>query len=98
MNKLLKQQIHRIANLARLELTDEELEKYGGQLSDILSYIDQLSEVDTVGVLPTAQVTGLENVFRADEIENWDEEEREAALGQAPEREGRFVKVKRVLE
>lgn len=96
--KLSKNQIQHIANLARLELTDEELEKYGGQLSDVLSYVDQLSEVDTAGVLPTAQVTGLENVLRADEIEEWNEQEREAALSQAPEREERFVKVKRVLE
>ena len=61
---LSKEQIEHIAKLARLELTEEELDKYGGQLSDILNYIDQLKEVDVAGVLPTAQVTGMENIFR----------------------------------
>jgi aspartyl-tRNA(Asn)/glutamyl-tRNA(Gln) amidotransferase subunit C len=96
--KLSKNQIQHIATLARLELTDEELEKYGGQLSDVLSYIDQLREVDVSGVEPTAQVTGLENIFREDEIEEWDKEEARAALEQAPELEDGQVKVKRVIE
>ena len=95
--KLKREEIQHIADLARLDLTDEELEKYGSQLSDILSYIDQLKEVDTANIQPTAQVTGLENVMRADEAENWPLDETEAALGQAPEREGKYVKVRRVL-
>ncbi|PIR92741.1 Asp-tRNA(Asn)/Glu-tRNA(Gln) amidotransferase GatCAB subunit C [Candidatus Falkowbacteria bacterium CG10_big_fil_rev_8_21_14_0_10_44_15] len=95
--KLSKQEIQHIADLARLELTDEELEKYGSQLSDVLNYIDQLKEVDTSNIEPTAQVTGMENIMRADEAENWPLDETEAALGQAPEREGKYVKVRRVL-
>jgi len=96
--KLSKQEIQGIAKLARLDLTEAELEKYGGQLSAVLSYIDQLKEVDVKGVEPTAQVTGLENVLREDEVKNWDEKEIEEALKDAPEREGRFIKVKRVIE
>ncbi len=96
--KLDKQQIKHIANLARLELTDAELELYGQQLSDVLKYIDQLQEVDTAGIEPTAQVTGLKNVMREDKARDWDENEREAALKEAPEREGRYLKVKRILE
>lgn len=96
--KLSKREIEHIANLARLELTDEELKKYGEQLSGILNYIDQLKEVDTAGVEPTAQVTGRENVLRTDEVENWDKDEIEVALKDAPEKEGRFIKVKRVIE
>lgn len=96
--QLSKQEIQHIAKLARLELTDAELEKYGGQLSAVLNYIDQLKEVDVSGVEPTAQVTGLENMWREDKVENWDEKEIEAALKDAPEREGRFIKVKRVIE
>ncbi|MDD4271916.1 MAG: Asp-tRNA(Asn)/Glu-tRNA(Gln) amidotransferase subunit GatC [Patescibacteria group bacterium] len=95
---LSKDEIQHIAKLARLELTGEELEKYGGQLSAVLNYIDQLKEVDVKGVEPTAQITGQENVLRGDEIKNWDEKEIEAALADAPEREGRFIKVKRVIE
>lgn len=96
--QLSKNEIQHIAKLARLGLTDEELEKYGDQLSVILNYIDQLKEVDCSGVEPTAQVTGLENVLREDEVRNWDKQEIEAALAGAPEKEERFIKVKRVIE
>ncbi|MFH1583160.1 MAG: Asp-tRNA(Asn)/Glu-tRNA(Gln) amidotransferase subunit GatC [Candidatus Falkowbacteria bacterium] len=96
--QLSKDEIQHIAKLARLELTGEELKKYGGQLSAVLNYIDQLKEVDVKGVLPTAQVTGMENVLREDEVRDWDEKEIEEALADAPEKEGRFIKVKRVIE
>ena len=96
--KLSKKQIQHIANLARLELTEKELKTYGSQLSDVLSYIDQLQEVDVADVEPTAQVTGLENIFRQDEVEEWDKGEVQAALEQAPESEEGQVKVKRILE
>lgn len=95
---LFKQDIPHIAKLARLDLTEAELEKYGGQLSAILSYIDQLKEVDTKGIEPTAQVTGMENIFREDETDNWNKDEIETALKDAPAKEGRFIKVKRVIE
>jgi len=96
--QLSKDEIQHIAKLARLELSDEELKKYGGQLSAVLNYIDQLKEVDVKGVEPTAQVTGLENVLREDKARDWDEKEIEEALADAPEREDRFIKVKRVIE
>ncbi|MDO8593069.1 MAG: Asp-tRNA(Asn)/Glu-tRNA(Gln) amidotransferase subunit GatC [bacterium] len=96
--QLSKDEIQHIAKLARLELTDAELEKYGGQLSAVLSYIDQLKEVDVTGAEPTAQVTGLENVLRDDEVSDWADDERQAALKQAPESENGFIKVKRVIE
>ena len=95
--KLQKKDIEHIAKLARLELGEEELEKYGNELSNILGYIDQLQEVDTSQVEPTAQVTGLVNAFREDVVKQWDETERENALKQAPELEDHQVKVKRVL-
>jgi aspartyl-tRNA(Asn)/glutamyl-tRNA(Gln) amidotransferase subunit C len=96
--KLSKEEIKHIADLARLELTVEEKEKYGSQLSKVLDFIEQLKEVDTTDCEPTAQVTGLENIFRMDEKENWNEREKEEALKQAPELENGQVKVKRVLE
>lgn len=96
--QLSKEQIQHIAKLARLELTEEELNKYGKQLSGILNYIDQLQEVDVAGVEPTAQVTGLENVLRDDEVCEWNKDEVEIALKDAPELEGRQIKVKRVIE
>lgn len=95
---LSKKEIEHIAKLARLDLTDEELKKYGSQLSDILNYIDLLKEVDAAGVEPTAQVTGMENIFREDAAKDWDKKEIKEALCQAPELENNQVKVKRVLE
>ena len=93
-----KQEIEHIAKLARLDLTEEELKNYGSQLSDILNYIDQLKEVDVTDVEPTAQITGLENILRNDEVNDWDKQEREASLEEAPELEDRQVKVKRILK
>ncbi|MFA4941334.1 MAG: Asp-tRNA(Asn)/Glu-tRNA(Gln) amidotransferase subunit GatC [Patescibacteria group bacterium] len=96
--KLSKEEIKHIADLARLELTAEEQKKYGSQLSDVLSFVEQLREVDTTDCEPTAQVTGLENIFRADEEEDWNEREKMEALKQAPELEAQAIKVKRVLD
>ena len=94
---LKKEDIEHIAKLARLDLTEEELEKYGQQLSGVLDYIDQLKEVDTENVEPTAQVTGLSNVFRDDEVKVWKDEERLAAINESHDTVDGFVKVKRVL-
>ena len=95
--KFKKEEIQHIADLARLELSDKELDIYGKQLSNILGYIEQLQEVDTDGVEPTAQVTGLENFWREDEPCVWDDSERVNAINQAPEVEDGQVKVGRVL-
>ncbi len=65
-NKLSKEEVLRIAKLANLELTKEEVVKFQKQLSDVLGYVEILKEVDTSKVKPTSQVTGLENVFRED--------------------------------
>jgi aspartyl-tRNA(Asn)/glutamyl-tRNA(Gln) amidotransferase subunit C len=95
---LFKEDVKKVAALARLELNEAELEIMPGQLSNVLSYIDQLKEVDTEGVIPTAQVTGLSDVWREDEIDNWPKDEVEAALNTAPEVYGHQIKVKKVLE
>lgn len=67
--KLTQEQVEKLALLARLKLTPEEVERYAGQLTDILSYVEMLSEVDTEGVPETHQVTGLSNVVREDEVD-----------------------------
>jgi aspartyl-tRNA(Asn)/glutamyl-tRNA(Gln) amidotransferase subunit C len=95
---LSKDEIKHVAKLARLELTDAEFDKYGGQLSKVLNYIDQLKEVDIINVEPTAQVTGLENVLRPDEVKDWNGKEIKQALDGAPKREDDFIKVKRIME
>ncbi|HBA36698.1 TPA: Asp-tRNA(Asn)/Glu-tRNA(Gln) amidotransferase GatCAB subunit C [Candidatus Falkowbacteria bacterium] len=91
-----REEIKHIAELSRLDLTAEETEKFGGQLDLILKYIGRLNEVDTKKIIPTAQVSGLVDVWRADDIREWDKEEVRAALEQG-ELEGGQIKVKRVL-
>ena len=66
MTSLTPLQVAHIAKLARLTLTSEEEKKMSKELSSILKYVDVLSEVNTDGIEPTAQVTGLENALRED--------------------------------
>lgn len=60
--------IAHVAHLARLELTDEEKQRFAAQLKDMLAYVDQLSRVDVTGVEPTAHAIPLTNVLRKDEV------------------------------
>lgn len=65
------EQVRHIAKLARLGLTDKDVEKFAPQLSNIFTYIEKLNEVDVSKVEPTSQVTGLKNVMRKDEEERF---------------------------
>ncbi|MAF13468.1 MAG: Asp-tRNA(Asn)/Glu-tRNA(Gln) amidotransferase GatCAB subunit C [Parcubacteria group bacterium] len=95
---LSKEEVEKIAILARLGLTEEEKEKFTTQLSSILDYVEQLKEVKTDGVEPSAQVTGLENVMREDSVEETDKEVRDKLLKQAPKTEDDLIKTKAVFE
>ncbi len=68
MPKLSKDEVRHIAKLARLSLSEAEVEKFTTELTSILEYVEKLQEVDTEGVEATAQVTGLRNVFRDDDV------------------------------
>jgi aspartyl-tRNA(Asn)/glutamyl-tRNA(Gln) amidotransferase subunit C len=68
MSKLSEKDILHVAKLAKLTLSSEEIARYQKQLSEVVGYVEELSEVDTEGVLPTSQTTGLEDVLSADEI------------------------------
>jgi len=91
-----REEIEHVAALARLSLSETEKVSLANQLGAVLSYIDQLQVVDTSGVEPTAQVSGLTDVWRTDEVKSWDEEELGVALSQG-DREGHYIKVKKVL-
>ena len=91
----MKINVKHVAKLANLPLTSEEEEKYSEQLSKILDYIEQLNSVNTDGVEPTFNVSGQENVVRADEsVASLTQDE---ALQNAPQRENGFFVTKRVL-
>lgn len=68
MASLSHDDVRHIAKLARLTLNDEEVERFAKELTSILAYIDTLQEVNTEGVEPTAQVTGLSNSLREDVV------------------------------
>jgi aspartyl-tRNA(Asn)/glutamyl-tRNA(Gln) amidotransferase subunit C len=98
---LTDQEIKHIAKLARIELSEAEEQKLKKDLTSVLGYIDKLSEVDTSSVEPLYQVTGLTNAFRPDEHRKdfeMSEKLNELLIGQAPSKQGRFVKVKSVLK
>ena len=64
--KISKQEVDHVAKLARLELSEQEQEKLTDQLSNILTYVEKLNELDTTGVEPTAHVLDIKNVMRED--------------------------------
>ncbi|KKQ75938.1 MAG: Aspartyl/glutamyl-tRNA(Asn/Gln) amidotransferase subunit C [Candidatus Woesebacteria bacterium GW2011_GWB1_38_5b] len=69
MGRLSETDVIKVAKLANLSLSSKEVEKYKAQLSDIVDYFEQLNEVNIDNVEPTSQTTGLENVFRSDEVD-----------------------------
>lgn len=90
--------VHKIARLANLILTSEEVEKFAPQLSAILDFVSKLQKLPTKGVPVTSQVNDLENVFREDEIDNARMFTQEEALANAPASHNGFFKVKAVFE
>lgn len=88
--------VRHIAKLARLNLTDEEVRIFSGQLSRILDYVQQLERVNTDGIEPLAHPLPMTNVLRADEPHR--SFSTQQALANAPAREGSFFKVPTVLD
>lgn len=92
---LTKEEVKKISELARIELSDAEIEKFRKDLSVVLEYVSELAKVDTNDVVEIAQVTGLENVLRADEPRL--SEHREAIIKNFPESKDGFLKIKSIL-
>lgn len=90
-----KEQVRKIAHLARLEITPEEEEQFTSQLSSILEYFEQLSELDTTDVPPTTRAIEITNITRPDLMQL--NPTREELLKEAPEQEGDFFKVPQIL-
>jgi len=93
-----KEQVEHIAELARIELSDKEKEKFSQELSSILDYINKLSQLDLARTESVSQVTGLKNIFRKDEAENKDPNTAEEILRLAPARKGKYFKVPKILD
>jgi aspartyl-tRNA(Asn)/glutamyl-tRNA(Gln) amidotransferase subunit C len=87
--------IRYVAKLARLQLTDDEVERFGAQLGDLLHHVNVLSELDTAAVAATAQVVESRNVEREDAVGAC--LDRETVLSMAPSRQGGFFRVPRII-
>ena len=94
--RLSREEVEHIALLARLGLSEAEIERFKEQLSNILENFQILQQVDTSDVPPTAQSIEIQNVLREDEVAPSLPEEE--VLANAPSREGGYFKVKAVLE
>lgn len=97
MAKVTRDDILYLAQLARLELSEEEIEQFQGELAAILGYVEQLQAVDTSGLEATTQVTGLTNVMRDDVVVSYPAT-KETLLKLAPHTDADgYLKVKRMV-
>jgi aspartyl-tRNA(Asn)/glutamyl-tRNA(Gln) amidotransferase subunit C len=88
-------EVRHIAQLSRLQLSEEELARFAEELGAILGYVNQLAEVNVEGVEPTAHAVATDNVFRAETVQ--ESPGVESALANAPERQDAFFRVPKVL-
>ena len=91
-----REEVHKVAHLARLELTPEEEAQFTTQLGDILDYFEQLSELDVTDVEPTTRAIDVSNITRPDTLIPG--QDRDRILAGAPEQEGDFFKVPKIMD
>lgn len=96
MTKLTRDDVLKLAQLARISLSDDEVEEYSTELSAILQYVEMLSGVDVAGLKPTNQVTGLTNIMRDDTVIDYGYAP-EDLLKNAPAVQDNQLKVKRMI-
>lgn len=96
MSQLTKEEVLKLAKLARLRLSDEEVEKYTNELGEILTYVELLSAVDTNELQPTNQVTGLQNVYRPDIVQEYTASP-DKLLSATPSNKDGYIQVKRMI-
>ena len=94
--KIDEAQVRKVAKLSRLELTEAEVQEFTGQLRAILDYVEKMNELDTNGVEPLAHCLPVSNVFREDCVT--ESLGTEKTLANAPQRDGDFFKVPKILD
>ena len=92
-----REEVRKVARLARLSLTPEEEKMFTTQLGAILQYVEQLNELNTENVPPTTRAIETSNVTRSDETTAFPESDREMVFQAAPDAEDEFFKVPRIL-
>ncbi len=96
MADLSRDDVLKLAQLARLDLSDDEVDEFAKELTEILHYVEQLQNVDVDGLSPTNHVTGLTNVTRKDEVKDYDYDPKDL-LKNVPKVEADQIKVKRMI-
>lgn len=96
MAKITRDDVLKLAQLSKLSLSEEQLERFTRELDEIVNYVEQLQAVDVSGLEPTDQVTGLTNVMREDEIREY-KASPDDLLKNVPEVKDDQIKVKRVI-
>lgn len=96
MANLTRDDVLKLARLARLKLSDVEVTSYQQELAEILTYVEQLESIDVSGLEPTSQVTGLTNVTRTDEELDYGYKSLDL-LQNVPTTENDLIKVKRMI-
>ena len=96
MAKLSRQDILKLARLARLDLDEDEIEQFRGEISEILAYVELLQSADIGQLQPTYQVSGIKSATREDKVENYGYSKVDL-LKNVPAKKDCFIKVKRVL-
>ncbi len=96
MVKLSKEDVLKLAKLASLKLTDSEVENFQSEITEILNYVEILQDVETTGLKPTYQVTGLINVTRDDVVMDYGADQK-SLLKNVPAIEKNYIKVKRMV-
>ena len=97
MTRITSDDVRKVAKLCRLEIPEDDIEKYSNQLEGILEYIAQLEKIDTLNVPPTTRAVEVVNVFREDTIVSSSSDIRDKILDLAPQREGEFFRVPKIL-
>lgn len=98
MGKLSEKDVKKVARLAKLKLSSEEIKKYRRQLAEVIEYVEELNELETEGVEPVAQTTGLKNVYREDKIGSGVGLKQEEALSGTEKVKNGYFEVEAVIK
>ena len=96
MSRISKEDVSKVAQLAKLKLNEEQIDNHANQIEKILDYINQLEKIDTTNVSCTTRAIEVINNFRSDSKETY--KNRDDILNLAPEREGDFFKVPKIIK
>ncbi len=94
---LTKEEVHDVALLARIGVSDDEVDSYQKDLSSVLGYFEKLQEVDTENIEEIGHITGVTNVYRVDSVVEMEQDGKELIMKNVPNKRDDYIEVKSVL-